>query len=525
VSGDEVTFAGGSGGMAADLVDMRSTARVLDDRGTDLSGIAGRAVALTCDRDLLMSIPFSPGSAARAEGHLLAAATALTTRVLRLEALAVLLRTKAELIDAADAAGGLLEQTAQAAAGTLAGALVVPTALTTVAAGAVWFVAGTSARQGDAVLDALRGDITLEVLAARITLSPGQQVQDMQDRTLYLLRTQGVELLREHPGLTDTAMGGLPSFLNTFAGPLHPFVPDSYEGVISVLLALGLDDAPLHLPQLDGRLPPPSQKSFPDLLDGGEALWLSANQSYAAAYEDTEASAVRVIEVQVDGVRRWIVQIPGTQQWELDSVDGSDGVTNLELMDDGDAEILRAVIEAMRAAGIGPEEQILLQGHSQGGIVAAALASLPEFRNEFAVGGVFTGGSPIARFEIPPEIPVLALEHEQDPVPRTEGRDNPDLPHWTTVHRDLTETLDELDAAGQEKARRDGVTYFPDPIAPHAGDEYEDTARLLDQAAERARQGSQDLQDLAALEAMTMLQPFTRGTPVYQDWVITRVPP
>ncbi|MBC7372890.1 MAG: hypothetical protein H7323_02730, partial [Frankiales bacterium] len=457
MSADELGFAGGSGGMTADLVDMRSTARVLDSCGTDLSGVAGRAVALTWDGELLLSIPFSPGSAARAEHHLLAAAAALTTRVLRLEALAVLLRTKAELIDMADDGGGLLEQTAQAGAGVLAGVLVVPATLTTVAAGAVWFVAGTSTRQGDAVLAALRGDISLEVLAARVALAPGQQVQDMKARTLHLLRTEGVELLREHPGLTDNVIGALPSFLNTVAGPLSPVVPDTYEGVISALLGLGLDDTPLHLPQLDGRLPLPNPGVFTEPLDTGEALWSSANELQSTAQADAKASAVRVIEVEADGVRRWVVQIPGTQQWELDSVDGSDAVTNLELMADGDAEILRAVIAAMRASGIGPDEQVLLQGHSQGGIVAAALASLPEFRAEFSVGGVFAGGSPIARFEIPADIPVLALEHEQDPVPRSEGRDNPDLPHLTTVHRDLTQILDKLDAQGEDSARRNGV--------------------------------------------------------------------
>lgn len=122
---------------------------------------------------------------------------------------------------------------------------------------------------------------------------------------------------------------------------------------------------------------------------------------------------------------------------------------------------------------------------------------------------------------------------ELRPAPKRDNGQNDDaqdLPHWTTVHRNLTDTLDALDAAGQQAARldatrRDETEYFPDPLAPHAAVAYQETALLLDEAAERARQGSQDPQDLAALEAVPVLEPCTHGRPVHQDWVITRVPP
>lgn len=509
----DLDFSGGAGGVTADLMDMRSTARVLDDRGTELAAIAGRARGLTVDGDLLQSIPFSPGSAARAEALLVSAATQLTLRVVRLEALATLLRTKADLIELADDAQAFGGRAIEHVGGYAAGVFAVPLGLTAVTGGVLWFAGGTAGEGGEAVLDALRGDIGLAELATRLQAAPGEQAADMQEAATLLLR--------DHPGITDAVIGGLPGFVNGVAGPYAPLVPDTYEGLLGLIIGAGsphglFDDRPVIVRPAS----PASDKDLSSLA----LIWDEANSLQDSVSGDRDASAVRISRVEVDGVSRWIVQVPGTQQWEpRPGLDPSDVTTNLELMDDGDAELMAAVLTAMRRAGIGADEEVMLAGHSQGGITAMALASDEAALEEFRVTTVFTGGSPIARFDLPDGVSVVALEHLQDPVPRTDTEANPDLPRWTTVTRDLSADLEEVDAAGRADAQAAGGRYLPNPIESHSGEHYRQTAALLDSAAQRAREGSTDPDDLAALRTVTALQPFL-GTGVSVDFGLEREP-
>lgn len=509
---DDLAFAGGAGGVTADLMDMRATARVLDDRGTDLSGIAGRARGMMLDGDLLLSVPFSPGSAARAEQHLVEAAALLTVRVVRLEGLALLLRTKADLIEAADDAQAFGGRTVEQVGGFTAGVFAVPLASAALTTTATWFVAGTADQAGEAVLDALRGDLPLSELDDRLRAAPNDQLGDMREAaTLFL---------RDHPGVTDAVTGGLPGFLNGAAGPYGLLVPDDYEGVLGALLGAGgllgkLDDRPVRV----------TEQTAPATIDlsSSAEIWQSANDLQSTVSSDHAASAVRVTQVEVGGVVRWVVQVPGTQEWNpVSGGDPSDLTSNVELMDDGQAEVMKGVLQAMRDAGIRPGEDVMLMGHSQGGITAMALAADDAVRAEFDVTTVFTGGSPVARFDLPEGVRAVSLEHVQDPVPRLDSQSNPDLPDWTTVTRDLASELAAEDRAGQEAAAAAGVPYVPNPISPHNGVKYQQSAALLDAAAERARAGSTETGDLAAQRALQALQPFLDTSGTFVDFRLER---
>lgn len=103
----------------------------------------------------------------------------------------------------------------------------------------------------------------------------------------------------------------------------------------------------------------------------------------------------------------------------------------------------------------------MLTGHSQGGITAAALAADADFTREFNVTHVVTGGSPIATFDIPDDVHVLSLGHVQDPVPRLEGRQNPARATWLTVHRDVSDEVE-------------------DPMTAHQGRRYRVTGEAVD---------------------------------------------
>ena len=121
-----------------------------------------------------------------------------------------------------------------------------------------------------------------------------------------------------------------------------------------------------------------------------------------------------------DGVTRYVVNIPGTEtpggafapaSW-LENTNGRNWSANLYAMAQGSsATNAQAVQLAMQNAGIPPGAEVLLTGHSQGGLVASNLAADPSF--DYNVKGIVTYGSPVQCADFPPgsDIPVLSINH------------------------------------------------------------------------------------------------------------------
>lgn len=65
---------------------------------------------------------------------------------------------------------------------------------------------------------------------------------------------------------------------------------------------------------------------------------------------------------------------------------------------------------AMDMAGIRSDEPVEFIGHSQGGIIAAQLASESDIRARYSVASVLTAGSPVAGFHPDPGVPMLNME-------------------------------------------------------------------------------------------------------------------
>ena len=84
---------------------------------------------------------------------------------------------------------------------------------------------------------------------------------------------------------------------------------------------------------------------------------------------------------------------------------------------------------------MGHDEPVLLTGHSQGGMQAAALAADPDF--DYHVTDVVTAGAPVATSGIPDHVNVLSLENTGDVVPLLDGEDNPAHANHTTVKADV----------------------------------------------------------------------------------------
>lgn len=183
---------------------------------------------------------------------------------------------------------------------------------------------------------------------------------------------------------------------------------------------------------------------------------------------------------------RWIVYSSGTVDFDAvprsepyDTTSNahvvSDASKRAELvglpLDSGAAE--RSVRAAMAAAGVAPDDPVLVVGHSAGGIIAANLAADPDLE---VVGAVSFGG-PVAH--VPTEsTPVLSVVHSGDLVPALGGR-GVSADGRLVVERSIDAAAPTLD----------------DPLPAHALSAYRGTAELID-ASEHPR-----VQEFAGLVA------------------------
>ncbi|MHA6669695.1 hypothetical protein ACX3O0_12580 [Homoserinimonas sp. A447] len=136
-------------------------------------------------------------------------------------------------------------------------------------------------------------------------------------------------------------------------------------------------------------------------------------------------SQVRIDRFHTDGQPdRFEVYIGGTK--DLSLVAGKepwDMTSNVNALSMGDAGSYRAVEEAMRLAGIEADSPVQFAGHSQGGLVASALASSGDYNAQ----GLFTVGGVVSQRLVPEGVPWLAIEHTDDLVPALGGnRSAPD---------------------------------------------------------------------------------------------------
>lgn len=137
-----------------------------------------------------------------------------------------------------------------------------------------------------------------------------------------------------------------------------------------------------------------------------------------------------------DGRRRVIVDIPGTKSWAPFSGDAASLQSDLDEIDGAASVYEDGVLEAMRRAGVTPTDQVMLVGHSLGGMVAATAARDAVRSGRFAITHVVTAGAPIGRYaaHIPRSVQVLALENTDDIVPHLDDdHRNPDRTNLVTV--------------------------------------------------------------------------------------------
>jgi hypothetical protein len=420
--GDDLQISGGAGGITAKYDDMLSYATVLDNAGDDLRSKSGDLAKLLVDGDILQAAILCPGEVAGVEAAIDSVATGPSGAFwvsTEFEVTARYLRTSVTVMQETDELLAKAEELAWTAGGWALGAM---------APAGLLGVLGLAASN--------------PLLAALLYANKDALLSDLQT-TLYDNPWMLEALTRMAPGLIQGGAFSLSALLP--GGPLALMAltdgnwpTGDYASSIAGLLALAnkggvlADTGDFEVDPVEG-----SERTIP--IDPSNAVQTIFEQQGRLGDHPGQVQVIRVDHGSGDP--SWIVQIPGTQDWSPTRGDNPvDLTSNVNMMAMPDQTVIeQQVADAMRQAGIQPGEDVMMTGHSQGGITAASMATDPDILDEFDITSVVTGGSPIGRFDIPEDISVLSLEHAQDVVPKLDGADNPDRPNWTTVNRELSD--------------------------------------------------------------------------------------
>ncbi len=150
---------------------------------------------------------------------------------------------------------------------------------------------------------------------------------------------------------------------------------------------------------------------------------------------DARQPVIRVEKYQTGGPSsRFIVYLPGTQNLGAANSNPFDMRSNLQLLAGQSSAASRAVDIALRRAGVGPSDQVMLVGYSQGGLIATHLAKQSLAGElDYRVVQVVTVGSPIGANSAVSLPRVLSIENKSDFVPHLDLISNPDAPNWRTL--------------------------------------------------------------------------------------------
>ncbi|MFB9376106.1 hypothetical protein ACFFKU_00905 [Kineococcus gynurae] len=463
-----ITVRTGSGvRVAVDPAELVGVADRVSAQAVRFAEITASAAGLLAAPELVTASLPAPAEGATAVGSLAELLATSALAAARLTETAVQLQTAALAYEVGEAAAGAVLAAARARAGATALALA-PFALgATAQAAGVFLVLDLAHRAGRLTLHLVRtagagladGELDeTERGALRSAAVDGLTGLDEQvaGDAVRVLRAGGAELA-EHPDLVQALVELTPEVVRAgaAASPLFAAVvaqrspelllagdgsPDKVAadaaGVARLLTGLAAVAPVFGATAVSvTRLPPgrgtPARAptGVAEILQGvriNSGGWSGGADlaSRLAPAAPPPPGTVRVEQVVRGGRRSWIVEIPGTQTWRAGTPVGGtpmDLTANLDLVAGSGTAVEAGVVEAMRQAGIAPGEPVLLAGHSQGGLTAAAVAADPRLREEFTVTHVLTAGSPVDGIPVPSDVRVLQLEHTGDLVPRLDG--------------------------------------------------------------------------------------------------------
>ncbi len=496
---DGLRVHGGAGGISVRLDELEHLGHALVRYGHRSQDIAGDLLRVSADIDLTVSRALSPGTAGAAITALVSTAAHLAAIGSRLDLLGRCVLGCVQVYRGADAVADAAIRGAQDGAGFVVGVNI----------GLRWSV----------VAVAIGGGVVASAAVSRYRGPGADRIRDAADQRRLQTVDHIGDVLASNPWLMSTVGGGAEGLA---AGLGVSGVLGSPLGVVTVTAGGPGVFAGSRQRLLDGfpAGPGPAAEAREVLLGGvldrgaavgylddgvaGSAVPLSASITRSAGpvrapanlrdlarsmdqvgrrslpddevADDPMRSRVRITRVpQPQGGNAWIVVIAGTQSWSVTAgAVPNDLTSNVALVAGADAALVDAVDSAMRQADIRPDEPVLVAGHSQGGIVAAAMAA--DAASAYRITHVYTEGSPIADMAVPDHVDVLSVEHAEDLVPALDDGPgtNPDRARWTTVTAASTQPPAPAGHADP------GLSFAP--VEAHDSAAYQNTAALLDES-------------------------------------------
>lgn len=251
---------------------------------------------------------------------------------------------------------------------------------------------------------------------------------------VLLPRTQGTQLVRAAAAVAPANAGAttVPGFLEGLRLNLEVLGVPTLGAAAATLVSTGTVTPARSLEQHAARLhqsyaPGGSIRIEVYSVPGGAGP--ATGSAGRSGHHTTAASAGH----HTTAARQFVVYLPGTQTAALGGTMPLDMRSNLKAMaSPGLAASERAVTQALSQLDVKPTDRVLFIGHSQGALIANNLVASSEFRGS----GLISLGGPLAH-RPPTGVPVIALEHTNDPVPALSGRSNPLASNLATVQREL----------------------------------------------------------------------------------------
>ncbi|PKH41302.1 PGAP1-like protein [Nocardioides alpinus] len=411
------SVSGGSHGVEAGYEQMLALAERYERQAGDFVEMAGLGARIMANGDLLESAILSPVSFGDAELQVLDATTGtdgLTVRAIGIEADALGVRAVVAAFKASDSLSRHATEMLDNALGKLLLVGTVAALPALLAAGGISYAYYSTLSPEEQ-----------EALKAQLADDLGQLLHDHPELAQHLINSGG--------GLLESLVPGL-GLLNPGDGPVDQATTNDAARLLALLLG---NDTAFDVRQLDGIDPTLAQSHAPGSLAD---LMRSLNDTNEIDNDDpTRHGAIQIQKIVENGQERFIVYIPGTDDMSPVPQDGEhsrDMETNYQLIGGMDSAYGHGIQQAMLDAGLEGKD-VMLVGHSQGGMVSTSLAADPDFNRHFNVQHVVTAGSPTAQVpDLPSGTSAIHFENRGDAVPLLDGEDNPDDPHRTTVKFD-----------------------------------------------------------------------------------------
>lgn len=412
------SVSGGSHGVRAGYEQMLALAERYERQAGDFVEMAGLGAKVMANGDLLESSILSPVTFGDAELQVLDATTGvdgLTVRAVGIEADAMGVRAVVAAFRAGDSLSRHATEMLDNALGQLLLAGTAASLPALLAAGGISCASYSTLSPEE-----------LAALKEQIADDLGQLLHDHPELAQHLINGGG--------GLLQSLVPGL-GLLNPGDGPIDRATTNDAARLLALLLGNDTDYSVTDLGDIGGGATAHTPGSLEQLMQQ-----LSATNKLDASAADADMhGAIQIQQVGEKPHERYIVYIPGTDDMSPIPASGDlarDMETNYQLIGGMDSAYGHGIEQAMEQAGLTGKD-VMLVGHSQGGMVSASLAADPEFARQFNVQHVVTAGSPTAQVpHLPDSTQAIHFENRGDAVPLLDGEDNPDQPNRTTVKFD-----------------------------------------------------------------------------------------